>query len=438
MGSLNAIVTVNITTTGAQAQAPGFGVPLIADYHTKNADLIRWYTSLDGMLSDGFAATDAAYRAAAACFAQTPSPSRVAIGRRQNAPDLTIELTPVAANTRVYSVDLLGPTGVSATASFTSDGTASVAEIAAGLMAAINSAAVGITATGGVTSVVCKASTPGLNFSVVVADTDLIAAQQTHADPGITADLAAIKLVSSDFYGVTLTTCGKAETIAAAAWVEANERLGVFSSQDEDIKGSGTTDVASEVKGDNQFRSWVCYSRTAQLSFRGAAILGATLAKSPGSVTFKFLRLAGQTSDTLSETALTNMNSKNAGWFTDFSEVAITGEGKSAAGEWMDFIRDRDWFRATMQTDVYNALIAAGKKPYTDAGIQSIASVVRADLSKGVSSGFLTNDPAPSLVVPAPASVSTADRNARRLTGMRFTATTAGAIHAVVLNGNIS
>lgn len=438
MGSLNAIVNVNITSTGVLSQAPGFGVPLVADYHNKNADLIRWYTSLDGLLSDGFVATDAAYRAMAACFAQTPAPSRVALGRRQSAPDLTIVLTPVAANSRVYSVDLLGPTGVSATVSYTSDSSATVAEISAGLMSVINGAAVGITATGGVTEVTCKASTPGLNFAVAQADTALIASQQTHADPGIAADLSAIKLVSSDFYGVTLTTCGKAEIIAAAAWVEANERLGVFTTQDADVLGSGSSDVAGVVKTANEYRSWVTYARRGQFEFRGAAVLGSFLARDPGTVTCKFLRLAGQTADTLSETELTNLNAKNAGWFTAFGGVNITGEGKSAAGEWLDFIRDRDWFRAMLQTDVYNALVAAGKTPYTDAGLQSIASVVRADMVKGVASGFLAASPAPVVTVPAASSVSPADKALRRLTGIHFSATTAGAVHAVTINGTLS
>jgi hypothetical protein len=442
MGSLSDIVSVVITTNGVGASAPGFGVPMIASYHTRWVELIRWYTSLDGMLADGFTVHDGAYRCASAMTAQSPAPSRWAVGRRSNAPGQTVEITPTVVNNRIYNVDLLGPTGIAATATFTSDGTASAAEICAGLLASINTAATGITATGGVTSVVCKASTPGLTFAVASQDLGLLSCQQNHADTGIAADLTSIKLVSSDFYGVTLDTAGKAEIVAAAAWVETNKRFGVFSSQDADCLGAAVTDVGGVIKAANEYRSWVEFGQRAGFEFGGAAMLAAGLARDPGTVTFKFLQLRSVTSDNLTDTHLTNLRAKNIGFFTSFgisggTPIVITGDGKTAAGEWADFIRDRDWFEANMQVDVTNWLAGGKKKPYTDSGIQGVASAVRSRISLAVAAGFLASDPVPVVVVPKASSISPAVKATRVLSGISFTASVAGAIHAVALTGTV-
>lgn len=438
MGSLNDIVTCTISTTGAPVQVPNFNVPLVMDYHSRFAELIRWYTSLDGMVSDGFTVHDGAYRAASAIMAQTPAPARFAVGRRTTAPDLTVELTPVAANSRLYSVSLLGPAGLTATASYTSDSGATVAEICAGLLSAINTAAVGITATGGTTSVVCKAASAGLHFAVAPLDAALIAAQQTHADPGIAADLAAIKLVSSDYYGVTLSTAGKSETIAAASWVESNGKMGYFSTQDSDCRGSGTSDVGGTIKASSEYRSMAQYGLRAGFEHPGAAKMAYMFARAPGSVTGKFNQLASVTRDALSETDLTNLNAKNIGWFTDFSGVGITGEGKTAAGEWQDFIRDRDWFVANMQADVFTVLTSQDKVAFDDRGINSVAGAIRKRISLGVTAGFLTGDPAATVTVPKASDVSTTDKRNRVLNGLRFSAPVAGAIHTVAIAGTVT
>lgn len=438
MASLSDIVTVNVSTLTTAVKQPGFGTPLIADYHTRFAERVRFYTSLQGMLDDGFTVNDGAYRAAAAVFAQSPQVAKLAIGRRALPPDLQIDLYPTAVNSRTYRVDLLGPAGLSATASFTSDATALVAEITAGLTSAINTAAVGITATDQTTFVRLKAASAGLHFAAAAQDLSLITAQQTHVDPGIATDLAAIALESADWYGLTLSTGGKAEIIAAAAWVESNKKFGAFTSQDGDILGSGSSDVASIVKTANNFRPIVMFSNRASFSHAGGALLGATFPFDPGSVTFKFRKLAGVTADALTATALTNLRNKNAMFFTDYGGVAITAEGKTAAGEFADVIRDRDWFESRLQARVFNVLVNNAKVPFTDRGIAAVEAELRAQLTEGIQSGFLTNNPAPVVSVPLASAVASVDKAARVLKPISFTAKVAGAIHATTISGTIT
>lgn len=438
MGSLSDIASVSISTLAAAVKQPGFGVPLIADFHTRYPERVRFYTSLQGMIDDGFTVNDGAYRAAAAVFGQTPQVPRIAVGRRALAPDLQIDLTPVVLNSRTYQIELLGPAGLTATATFTSDATATAAEIVAGLVSAINTAAVGITATDQTTFVRLKGASAGTHFAAAPVDPNLVTAQQTHADPGIATDLAAIQTENGDWYGLTLSTQGKAEIIAAAAWAESNKKLAQFSTQDADTLGAPTTDVAGTVKTANQFRSTVWYNRRAGFTHIGAAVLGAVFPYDPGSITAKFRRLAGVSVDALTATQTTNLNNKNAGHFQDYGGVSLTAEGKTAAGEFIDVIRDRDWFEARLQVRIVTALVNSPKIPFTDNGIATIEAELRSQLREGITSGFLADSPAPVVSMPKASEVASVDKAARRLRPITFSATIAGAIHAVNLTGTIT
>lgn len=176
----------------------------------------------------------------------------------------------------------------------------------------------------------------------------------------------------------------------------------------------------------------------ASFSHAGDALLGATFPFDPGSVTFKFRKLAGVTSDALTATQLTNLRNKNAMFFTDYGGVAITAEGKTAAGEFADVIRDRDWFESRLQARVFSVLVNNAKVPFTDRGIAAIEAELRAQLTEGIQSGFLTNNPAPVVSVPLASAVASVDKAARVLKPISFTAKVAGAIHATTISGTIT
>jgi hypothetical protein len=443
MGSLSDIVNVAVSTLTTQVTQPGFGVPLIVDYHTRFAERIRYYAGtpdgLAAMLADTFTVNDAAYKAASKLIAQNPTVDRFAIGRRALAPDLQVDLFPTALNSTVYSVNVTDPAGVTETASFTSDATATVAEIVAGLVAAINALAGVVVATdiGAGTNVRCKAAVAGQWFSVTVNDTSRLTAKQTHVDPGIATDLAAIALENSDFYGVTMTTMGQAEIVAAAAWVETNKRFAIFGTQDTGVILATGGTVALTVKAANQYRSQVFYKHGGD-QFQGAALLGSMLPKEPGAVTAWGRKLASQDTDALTETHLTNLKAANAGWFTSYGGVSITRDGKGAAGEYLDVIRDRDWLESRMQTDVFTALTNADKIPFTDRGASVVVGAVKSRLALAVDAGVLSDNPAPVVIAPKVSAVAPADKLARRLKPITFTGTLAGAIQAVNITGTVT
>lgn len=129
-----AIATVSISRATRTPSVAGFGTPLVAGYHTKYLARVRAYADLTELVADGFTPYDPIYRAVAAAFAQTPSPTSVKVGRRALPYTQVVHLTPgTPVASEVFSVDLDG-----LEATYTADATPTVAEVCTGLAAAIN------------------------------------------------------------------------------------------------------------------------------------------------------------------------------------------------------------------------------------------------------------------------------------------------------------
>ena len=91
-----------------------------------------------------------------------------------------------------------------------------------------------------------------------------------------------------------------------------------------------------------------------------------------------------------------------------------------------------------MQERIYARLTNAKKIDYTDDGVAIIENEIRAQLSEGITTTFLTDDPAPVVTVPKVVDVNPNDRAARFLPGIRFTAQVAGAIHKLQIRGQVT
>ena len=78
------IVNVVVSTAAVATPREGFNVGLIigSSTHITTANRCKVYSSLEGMVDDGFLTTDPEYLAATKYFAQDPAPQKVVIGRR--------------------------------------------------------------------------------------------------------------------------------------------------------------------------------------------------------------------------------------------------------------------------------------------------------------------------------------------------------------------
>lgn len=435
--TLSQFANFTISTLTAAIKTPGFGIVLIADYHTRFSELIRFYTDTAGMLSDGFTVNDGAYKAAQVAFSQNPQPKKIAIGRRQLAPDLTVVLTPVAVNSKDYVVKVTDKLGASGVATYTSDSTATLAEISAGLKTQIDALGLAVVTTDLTGSLQIKSAGAGQYFSVAPANFNLLTAKETHADPGIASDLANIRLADDSWYGLSLTTMSDAEVSAAATWAEANGILYGQGVSGGDVIGSGSGDIASTLKTASDFRT-LTFWHSDTGAHAGVGALAKFLPLDPGSAAMAFKQIAGVASMNLNATQITNLLNKNCNFIAPAGGLSIAYPGKVAAGEWIDIIRDRDAFVADLQTGVFLAQVNANKIAFTDRGINSLEGAVRASVTRFTSNGFIADDTAPVFIVPKSKDVATNDRANRTLNGLQFSARVAGAILVTNVTGTLT
>jgi len=435
--SLDSIVSVTISQQTSAVSVAGFGIPLIAGYHTHYSDRVRSYAAsgmLAQLVTDGFSTKDPIYMAANAILNQQPSVSTVMVGKLATSSSRFLSVVPVAINSHVYSITIDGHI-----CTYTSDGSATVAEICAGMASAITTAAIsGVTATDNTTNFSIALSA---NTLLVFKDynlNDLHVSDSTTANASLATELSAIQTANNDWYCLLLASQGTSDILAAAAWAEAAKKIFGYSTADWGVTDSGTSnDVASSLSGSAYLRTFGVY--TANIGeFAAAALAGKRLSLQPGSETWAFAHLSGVTPADITEAQRLIIEGKHCNTYMKLAGNNIIRSGVTAKPEYIDVVRFIDYITSGIQVAVFSALINNNKIAYTDAGISTIKGLILGVLQNGINVGGFASSPAPTVTAPLAASVSTNDKATRNLPNVVFKATLAGAIHTVAVSGVVS
>lgn len=433
MANPDNIVTVNITVQDASVTQAGFGTPMIITHEDAfGPELVRSYSSITAMTTDGHSAAGATVLAATAILAQNPKVPTLKVGRRAGtATAMTRIMTVAVANdTTLYTVTINGTAFT-----MTSDASATVEEIALGLDAAINAGAVPVTSTDNLDG------TFDLVEDVVGAvfglshDVGQITQDDTTAEGGIAADYAAIKAEDNDFYGVAMTSSATLEIAALATAVGADVKIFIAQSADSDI----LLDTAGNI---NETLNTAGHTRTAlifnqdNLDFANFAWMGRQLPKDPGSSTWAFKDLTGVAVDVLSDTQITNIEASEGNHFTATKGLRMTINGTMASGRFIDITHGIDWLTVRMQERILQLLANSDKIAYTQAGITALENEVRAQLQEAVGQNVITTGF--TVTSPAIGDVSSTDKANRILGNLDFSAILAGAIQEITVNGSVS
>jgi hypothetical protein len=223
-------------------------------------------------------------------------------------------VSPTTNLTYQYKVLVKGDGFADATVTFTSDGTPTDAEYAAGMVTALNAVAgKNYTAAGATSPITITGNTAGAWFSIQVADVTTQQVVETTADPGIAADLIAITAENPAWYGLLLGCNSLLLGQAAAVWVEANNRQLFAASNDSRTvtTTTGTGDLLDVLKTNSYTRSSGWYHPD-PAAFMHAALLGKCFPFEPGSVNFAFKTLAGIATFSMTSTHRTNITARNA------------------------------------------------------------------------------------------------------------------------------
>lgn len=432
----------------------GFGTPMIVGSCTAwgaSPDRVRAYSSLAGLVSDGFATTDPEYIAAAAILAQRNPPPIFKLGRRLNLPTQQWILTPTAANLTGYPITL-----DTAVAPFTSDGTATAAEICTGIKAAIDALALGVTTTneGPGTDVKVVSNVAGvvhyLKAMAVgnpLAPNAFLDIKQNHADPGITADLNAIAAADGNFYAFMLTTQGAAEIAAADAWAVSNgPRVHFALTEDSGCYTSSAADVGTTLNTAARNVTALLYHHDPR-QFAAAAWMGFGLPTDPGTENWANMPLVGIEPTNFTAAQLLALGGdpgsgpggKNVNYFySPAPGLTATRMGVLSGGQYLDQIRFLASFKIGAEEDIAQLIADRGaiasKLAFDDHDIAAVENLLRARVKAGQDIGAISSDPGltPTYTSPLASSFTAAQRKLRVLSGIGCTFVLTGAVNLVV------
>lgn len=483
------IVNVSIVMSPVAAPTRNFGALLLLGSSNviDTGERIRSYSNIEGVAQD-FGTTAPEYKAAALFFGQSPQPAILYIGRwAQTATSGLIHGAVLSAAEQVISSWTAITNG---SFNVTIDGTVkNVTSLNFSAVTNLNGVASAITtalasagtctwdgerftitsATTGATSTVSYVTSGGTGTSIATK-LKLVTSIASPPVDGIAAEtlLAAVSDLadmSNDWYGLTVATTtppADADHIAVAGYIEAagqSHIYGVTITNSSVLSSTVTTDLASVLQDANYKRTFTQYSSSspyAAASLYGRAFTVDFTANN-STITLKFKQEPGVTAETLTESQAATLKAKNCNVFVAYNnDTAIIQEGVMANGYFFDEVHGTDWLQNDIQTSVYNLLYTSTTKiPQTDAGINQIATTIEASLGRAVNNGLV----APGIwnadgfgalsrgqalpkgyyvYVPAVASQSQADREARKAPTIQCAIKLAGAVHSanVIVNVN--
>jgi hypothetical protein len=437
MSFLDDLVSISISASTKTPTRPGFGTPLLLSQEKPagwGSAKAKSFADTDALITAGFTTNSPVYKAAVKVMSQDPAPDRFKVGIRALtvAHHVTLVVT-IATEGYVYD--------------FTVDGVHILYTVLASATTSTVATALALLITGGTTGATATASTAtitviaaaGKVFDVSGHYENGLTLTDTTTDPGIATDLAAIYTFDSDWYGLVPDHFGKAEALAAAAWIETHRKIMVVDTADTAVMDSGsTTDILYALNALAYTRTAVMFSRNQLMHYQGAAWQGSRLPQTPGSDTWKFNALVGCVASNFTSAERDAILAKKGNDYIRVAGIDMTEEGWSVAGEFMDTVRFIDWLQAEGQIRIFGQLTGGQKIPYTDAGITSVCGTLLGALYAGVKAGGLAKDPEPTITAPKVDDIDVSDRAARLVEGIEFTGRLAGAIHKLKIKGRLT
>lgn len=460
VNNIRELVEVAVSIQAAPLSEEGFGRALILGTHTRFGERYRLYTDLAGMVADGFATTDQEYLDAAKLLSQSDlvgiQVSDFYVGRRAAAVAQQVTITVSAVTSSVaYTVTITDEEGLVTAYTYNSDGSATNAEISAGLAAAIDDNTKFTVTNPTATTVVIVAAVAGVPFTAVATTSTRLTAAVDVASAGVAEDLAAIEALTTDWYALLTTSRARGVITQAAAWIQSSVQAHIYLAQSSEAallsaaydSALPHADVGSFLKASGYTKTALWYHGTDTVSL-AAASAGRVIPLDPGTETWALKQLSGVTADDLSATQrayLTGTKTAPFGgknvniYFALTNSVSITERGVMASGRWIDQQRSADYLRSRISTGIVNLMLANAKIAFDDDGIGRMASVVYGVLEQAEKSGMLAASPKYVVTAPKAADISSSNKTARVLDPpITASATFSGAIHYATVNVKVS
>lgn len=241
------------------------------------------------------------------------------------------------------------------------------------------------------------------------------------------AELNEMVGMYNDFFFVLADTRVLEEQKAISTWAAANGKM-YFTA----VNDLANVDAFNSVYT-------VVMAHDAATAYPDAGWVGVCAPKNPGSITWKFKNINGLAAAKYSLAEISQIHAANANTYVRKLGYLQTSAGKTSGGEYIDNIRGEHFIKARMEEEVSRLLFANDKVPYTDQGIALVADAVRTILRQATVRGVIATDDTNkgmfTVTVPNRADVAKNDVANRVLKDVHWTATLAGAVEQVQING---
>ena len=462
---INEIVDVLISRETTVIDQASFNTALFFSPTVPFAEQSRDYTSPTALIEDGFVSSDPAYKAASAYFAQSPRSAKLTVGSAGvEDHDLTLVESDIV-NNKDYETTITLADGTSSTFTVTAGATAeddAAAEIET-LMTALQSAIVADVDISAVVTATLSGTGAAAEVALTAAVSYYVGSDDITVEyvfSGTWADVYNTQITyNNDFYGVTAWDHSEATVLALGAVIEAEIKIYGYSTQGAQALVAKTEpaaagDVLGKMNDLNYDRSFGIYNADADNSYIELALFGKKLTSVPGSTTWMYSELVGVVADTLSTSQSNIVRAKEGNVFENIAGVSMLREGTMASGEYIDVMRGSDDLHARIQTEVFRKLVVTAnggsKVPLTDAGVAELIAIVETEIRRSIANDFIveaieTESAGQTVVIPGyeitadlVSSLPANQRASRQAPDIRFQAVLAGAIHKVVIRGNLA
>jgi hypothetical protein len=444
---LDTFISVTITAGTRAITRIGFGVPCLIAYFptTIFANRTRVYsprTVLTDLVADGFSVNHPVYKMAQALTSQANRPPSMVVGRRANPPVQAIDLE-MENTTETITVTLRYDGN---TETYTRVGTGAPAADATALAASITAGIFGvatlITAAGVGNDVqIRQGAGPDTGQLFTCDDLAYCKYDDVTADPGLAADITAIRAENDDWYWALLDSASQAENEALATSIEALEKVAAIGNQDSDCFDGVAANILKNLAAASRTRCFVNMDRFGLDEYPACTLVGEYASRTVGSWVMSWAAPSGWTADAqITSAEYTNIETDNGNVNVQTRNVGnVQPGGRTPAGSWIDLIQLTDWLREEIRVRLATALSRAaqtGKIPYDDnAGTLAGTEILAAYEQGAKNGGFELTDF--SYEFTAAALQTASDRNNRLFNGCEFGGTFKGAVREFTVTGRI-
>ena len=347
----------------------------------------RQYTSLAGMVADGFSTTSAEYLSATQYFAQSPAPQYLWVGRQDTSALSNAAITSGAAGTGYVVGDIVtvvqgaAQAGTIQVTSIAAGGVVSGIQVVSGAQGTGYTAGTGLATTGG----------HGTGLQVTLTGTGETPVQA----------VTACRNASSAWYGAYLPLGADVDQENVTAYLETANPKGLlfFDTIDPNTLAGLTPNVGSVMSAANYRHALGFYATTQSgaypsNAYLGAGVMGLAMGLNSG-LAGSYFTIAGKTltglaTEPITQAQFNTLASQKLNAYLKFGNAfSFIENGVTPSGAYFDQVLFQDMLTADLQTACANVIAQNTAVPMNDSGQQLFINAAVAVCNKYVSIGYI-------------------------------------------------